>query len=62
MTLTMQALFRIRDILVRIRIRILGSVHLIMDPEPDPVLFVNDFQDDANKKLICFQILLLITF
>jgi hypothetical protein len=38
-----QALFRIRDILIRIRI--LGSVHLITDP----ALFGSVLQD-ANKK------------
>ncbi len=41
----LQAVFRIRDILVRIRI--LGSEHLITNPDPAP--FVRDFQD-ANKK------------
>jgi hypothetical protein len=35
------------------RIRILGSVHLITEPDPDPALLVNDFQD-ANKKLVSF--------
>ncbi len=42
-------MFRIRDILIRIRI--LGSVHWITDPVPDQysALFGCDIQD-ANKK------------
>jgi hypothetical protein len=48
-------MFQIRGILVRIRI--LGSVHLITDPVPtDPVFIVSDFQD-AKKILICFFLL-----
>ncbi len=45
------SLFRNRDILVRILI--LGSVHLITDPDPAPnpdtALFFSDFKD-GNKK------------
>ncbi len=37
------AVLRIRDILVRIRIR--GSVPLTEDPIPDPAIFVMDLQD-----------------
>jgi hypothetical protein len=46
----LQSAIRIRDILVRIRIR--GSVPLTQDPDPtqDPALFVSELQD-ANKKL-----------
>jgi hypothetical protein len=40
------AVFRIREILIRIRI--LGSVQWITDP--DPGLFVNDFQDAKKIK------------
>ncbi len=47
------AVFLIREILVRIRIRILRSVHLISNPDPDPALFVSDFQD-ASKKYFFF--------
>jgi hypothetical protein len=44
-----QPVFRICDILVWIRI--LGPVHLLIDPDPalDPAIFVSDFQD-ANKE------------
>jgi hypothetical protein len=52
------ALLRIRDILVRIRIRICGSVPLSnqfanSDPDPtsDPAIFVSDLQD-GNLKFI----------
>jgi hypothetical protein len=48
---------RIRDILVRIRI--LGSVHLITDP--DPALFVSEFQD-TNKNFVFFYFVLLNIF
>jgi hypothetical protein len=44
-----EAVFRIRDILIRIRIRILGSVHWITDPDPDSSLFGIGFSD-ANQK------------
>jgi len=44
---TRQPVLRIRDILVRIRIR--GSVHLTTGPDPtlvpDPTIFVSDLQD-----------------
>ena len=39
--------FRISDILIRIRI--LGSVHWITDPEP--ALFGSVFQDGKNQKI-----------
>ncbi len=55
-----QAVFRIHDILVWIRIRICGSMPLMgngsgsedpnLDSDPDPAIFVIDLQD-ANKKL-----------
>jgi hypothetical protein len=41
--------FLIRDNLVQTRI--LGSAHWITDPDPDPALFVRDFQD--SKKVLC---------
>jgi hypothetical protein len=46
----LEEVFRIRESFARIRIRfrILGSVHMI-DPDPDPVLFVSNFQG-ANQK------------
>ncbi len=47
--------FRIRDILIRIRI--LGSVHWITDP--DPALFGSVFQDGNNQKITFFGIFLL---
>jgi hypothetical protein len=40
------AVFRIRDILIRIRIPALSN----MDPAPDPALYVSDLQD-AKKKI-----------
>jgi hypothetical protein len=45
------AVFRIRDILIRIRI--LGSVHWITDPDPypDTALFGSGFQE---KKIVLF--------
>ncbi len=44
-----RTVFRIRDILVRIRMRTLGSVPLTdPDADPDPALFGSDLQD-ANK-------------
>ncbi len=46
-----KSVFRIWDIFVRIRI--LGSVHLITDEDPDPALLVNNYQD-ANKKSVFF--------
>jgi hypothetical protein len=48
------AVFRIRDILIRIRI--LGSVHWITDPDPDTgtAHFGNGFQD--TKKIVFFQV------
>ncbi len=44
------AVFRIRAILSQIRIRILGPVHWVTDPDldPDPVLFLGCFQE-TNK-------------
>jgi hypothetical protein len=62
------SVFRIRDILVRIRI--LGTVPLTngsgstasaSDLASDPALFVSGLQD-ANKKLFFFYVFLLITF
>jgi hypothetical protein len=51
----LKAVFRIFDILVRIRIRILGSVPLT-NPYPDPALFISDLQDANNKiMLILFE-------
>jgi len=47
--------FRIRDILIRIRI--LGSVHWITDP--DPALFGSVFQDGNNQKITFFGIFFL---
>ncbi len=50
---SLAAVFRILDILVRIRI--LRSVHLISGP--DPAFFVSDFQDGNKKsffKFFCF--------
>ncbi len=44
-----EAVFRIQDILVWIRIH--GSITWFMDPDPDPAIFIIDLQD-ANKKLI----------
>ncbi len=54
------AVFRIRDILRRIRI--LGSVHSLTDPVPVPDLafFVTGFQDAIKNKFI-FLIFFLIT-
>jgi hypothetical protein len=52
----LQAVFRIRDILVRIQIRILGPVHLISDPDPDPALFVSELQGQQQiifSKFFC---------
>jgi hypothetical protein len=54
---TMNAVFRIHDILVWIRIR--GSMPLTNgsgfgSPDPDPAIFVIDLQD-ANKKLVFFK-------
>jgi hypothetical protein len=45
------ALFRIRDILIQIRILGVGSVHWITDPDPypDTALFGSGFQD---KKIV----------
>jgi hypothetical protein len=43
------AMFRIRDILKRIRI--LGPVHWVTDPAPDPGIFISGFRD-ANKKYL----------
>ncbi len=42
---------RIRDVLILIRIRILGPVHLVMDPDPapDPAVFFSGFQDADTK-------------
>jgi hypothetical protein len=60
----LRPVLRIHDILVWIRIRIRGSLHLTImdpDPEPDPAIFVIDFQD-ANIKLILKKVFLLITF
>jgi|LakMenE01Jun11ns_1017448.scaffolds.fasta_scaffold8157340_1 hypothetical protein len=47
----LKAVFRIRDILVRIRIR--GSVHLTNGSDLDPALFVSDLQD-ATKIFLRF--------
>ncbi len=44
-----KAVLRINDILLWIRIR--GSMPLLMDPDPDPSIFIIDLQD-ANKNLI----------
>ncbi len=53
------AVLRIRDILVRIRIR---TYLWLIDPDPNPAIFVSDLQD-ANKKLFCFlSFFLLINF
>jgi hypothetical protein len=41
-----QPVFRILDIFIRMWI--IGSVHRMTDPDPDPALFTNGFQD-ANK-------------
>ncbi len=46
---TGEAVLRIHDILVWIRIR--GSMPLTDGPDPDPAIFVIDLQD-ASKKLI----------
>jgi hypothetical protein len=56
----MLAVLGIRDILVRIRIRIPGSVLWLMDPDPtpDPTPFFIDFED-AKKK---FPYFFLITY
>ena len=54
--------FRIHDILVRIRLQILGSVQLFADPAPDTALFVSDFQDSNKNNQDFFQFFLLITF
>jgi hypothetical protein len=47
--------FRIRDILARIRIQIRGSVLRTYDPDSDldPALFISDYKD-VNKKY-CFK-------
>jgi hypothetical protein len=45
-----ELVFRIRDILIRIRI--LGSVHWITDP--DPALFGSVFQNGNNQKITFF--------
>ncbi len=46
--------FRSCEILVRIRHRILVFVNLIYGfgstPDPDPALFISDFQDASNKR------------
>ncbi len=44
---TCPAVLRIHEILVRTRIR--GLVLWLMDPDPDPAIFVSDLQD-VNKK------------
>ncbi len=44
---------RIHNILIRIQILIIGSVHWITDPDRDPALLVNGFQD-ASKKIFLF--------
>jgi hypothetical protein len=41
--------FLIRDILRRIQIRILGSVHWFTDPDPDFALFVIGFLRNQQK-------------
>jgi hypothetical protein len=51
-----RAVFRIRDI--SIRIRLLGSVHLITDP--DPGLLVSGFQDTNKKYFFFFQVFCLL--
>ncbi len=50
-----ELVFRIRDILIRIRI--LGSVHWITDP--DPALFGSVFKDGNNQKITFLGIFLL---
>ncbi len=45
----LKRVIRIRDILIRIRNRILGSVHWITDPDPSLSGSTGNFQD-ANKK------------
>ncbi len=56
-------MFRIRDILRRVRI--LGSGHSITDPDPasdpDPALFVSGFQETNKKKNFVFCSGLLLT-
>jgi hypothetical protein len=49
-----QAVFRIRDILILIQIRIPGSVHLITDPDPapDPARFVSGYKETDKNKLV----------
>ncbi len=51
-----ESVFRIRDILVRIRmrIRIRTFDYPLTDPAPDPALFVSDLQD-ASKKFFFFS-------
>jgi hypothetical protein len=48
----LKSVLRIRDILVRIRIR--GSVPT-MDPDPDPAIFVTDLEDFNNKNFLSFS-------
>ncbi len=57
-----EPVLRIHDILRRIPILVVGSVHWITDPAPDldPVRFVSGFQD-ANKNKFIPQGFLLIT-
>jgi hypothetical protein len=52
-----EAMFRIREILV---IRILGSIHLIADPDP-ALSLVDSYFQDANKKVF-LKFFLLFTF
>ncbi len=58
-----EAVFRIQDILVWIRIH--GSITWLMDQDPDSdpdtTIFIIDLQD-ANKKLILKKFFLIITF
>ncbi len=42
-------MFWIHDILVRIMIQILGSVHLITDPDPDPTFYLNANPDSGSQ-------------
>ncbi len=54
------AMFLFRDILVRIRIQILGSVEYLwltdLDPAPDPALFISDLQDVNEMSRVVFML------
>ncbi len=47
-TLMLPPVFGFRDILVRTRIRIHGSIPLLKDPDSDPAIFVCDLQVKKN--------------